>query len=150
MRRRIKLSDLSEDAKRRISHQIHKDVWARVTLGSGLPRPTMKPITDRPSPMNKTEQRHANMLDALKHTKEILDWRFEPLKFKLAPSTYYTPDFLVIKRDCFEIHEIKGGFVRDDALVKVKTAVDMFPWFRWKMYKYTKEGTQIIEYGKEE
>ena len=61
---------------------------------------------------------------------EILDFRFEPFRFILAPKTTYLPDFLVVTHKWLEIHEVKG-FWRDDARVKIKTAAALFPWFRF-------------------
>ena len=90
------------------------------------PRPRARPV---PGSMNKTEQAYAARLDLLKQAGEIIDWQFEPLKLKLAPSTFYTPDFLVITEECMELHEVKG-FWEDDARVKIKVAAQLFPWFR--------------------
>lgn len=82
------------------------------------------------SKMNKTEAEYASILESLKKSDEIKDYRFEEIKFRLANSTFYTPDFLVIYEDRFEIHEVKG-FWRDDARVKIKVAAKQFPWFRF-------------------
>lgn len=79
--------------------------------------------------MNGIEKRYAAHLDLRKIAGEILDWKFEPLKLKLAPATFYNPDFGVQMLDGhIEIHETKG-FWEDDARVKVKVAAEMFPWF---------------------
>ena len=94
--------------------------------------------------MNKTEERYAqHVLDPLLMTKEILAWRFEPVTFRLADRTRYTPDFLVVYPDRFELHEIKGGFIREDAMVKYKVAKSMYPWFVWKLCQW-KKGEWII------
>lgn len=78
--------------------------------------------------MNKTEARYeAEILAPLKQAGEILDYRFERVKLKLAKNTYYTFDFEIVKNDCtLECHEVKG-FWRDDARVKIKVAAEMFP-----------------------
>lgn len=79
--------------------------------------------------MNGLEKRYAAHLDLRKITGEILDWKFEPMKLKLAPSTFYSPDFGIRFFDGWiELHETKG-FWEDDARVKVKVAAEMFPWF---------------------
>lgn len=81
--------------------------------------------------MNKTEMLFCEHLARTKLIdKDMVAFRFEPLKFKLAPKTFYTPDFLVIRKSCFEIYEVKG-FWRDDARVKIKVAAKLFPWFKW-------------------
>ena len=90
----------------------------------------MKPLF-KSSTMNKTEMLFCEHLARTKLIdKDMVGFRFEPLKFKLAPKTFYTPDFLVIRKNCFEIYEVKG-FWRDDARVKIKVAAKMFPWFKW-------------------
>lgn len=91
----------------------------------------MKPIFIPQHKMNKTELAYSNFLERRKLAGEIVDYLFEPIKFKLAPKTFYTPDFMVIAEDSFELHEVKG-FWRDDARVKIKVAAKMFPWFKWR------------------
>ena len=88
-------------------------------------RPRSRP---QPGRMNKTEQAYSNQLNLLKLQGDILDFRFEGLKLRLADKTFYTPDFLVIKPDHFELHEVKG-YWEDDARVKIKVAAHQFPWF---------------------
>lgn len=84
--------------------------------------------------MNKTEERYAAYLELLKHAGEILWWRFEGIKLRLADNTFYTPDFAVLAADSvMEIHEVKG-FWEDDARVKIKVAADQYP-FRFKAIK---------------
>lgn len=88
--------------------------------------------------MNGLEKRYAAHLDLRKITGEILDWKFEPLKLKLAPRTYYTPDFFLQMTDgSFEVHETKG-FWRPQARVKIKTAAEMFYWFTFIAVQETK------------
>jgi len=77
---------------------------------------------------------------------EIWSYLFEPLKFRLAENTFYTPDYLVIKETGFEIHEIKGGFEREDARVKWKAAAEKFPWFRFVVARYEKKEWKIEKY----
>ena len=49
--------------------------------------------------MNKTEALYDIRLDALKHHGEILWYRFEGVKLRLADNTFYTPDFAVMAAD---------------------------------------------------
>lgn len=90
--------------------------------------------------MNKTEKRYCKeILNPSKYTGDLVEWLFEPVKFRLAKKTFYTPDFLVIASAGYpriQFHEVKGGFVRDDAIVKFKVAREMFPWFSWRMVMY--------------
>ena len=85
--------------------------------------------------MNKLEKRYADFLERQRLAGEIKLWMFESIKLILAPSTTYTPDFLVINSDLeVELHEVKG-FWRDDARVKIKTANAIFPF----IFKVVKE-----------
>ena len=77
--------------------------------------------------MNKTEAGYAKHLEALKGVGEILWYRFEGMKFRLADNTFYTPDFMVLRNNGqLEAHEVKGHWM-DDARVKIKVAAEMYP-----------------------
>jgi len=59
---------------------------------------------------------------------EVAWFGFEPIKFRLAGKTFYTPDFMVVLTDMtVEFHEVKG-FMRDDAAVKLKVVAEHFPF----------------------
>lgn len=92
------------------------------------------------SGMNKTETRYAEQLELLKKAGEIIDWQYEAVKFKLAPNTYYTPDFMVVREDMITFCEIKG-FLREDANVKFKAVADKFWMFKWEMIRYKNKAT---------
>jgi len=78
--------------------------------------------------MNKTEAAYAQHLELLKSAGEVLWYKFEGIKFRLADNTHYSPDFSVMVKDGgMEIHEVKG-FWQDDAKVKIKVAADMYPF----------------------
>jgi hypothetical protein len=78
--------------------------------------------------MNKTEAAYAEYLGLLQQSGEVLWWKFEGLKFRLADNTFYTPDFAVMTRNgIIECHEVKG-FWQDDARVKIKVAADIYPF----------------------
>jgi hypothetical protein len=96
--------------------------------------------------MNKTEAAHAADLEMRKRIGEIQDYLWEPLRLKLAPDCTYEPDFLVLMADrTIEFHEVKGGFITDDGLVKVKVAAQRFPFFRFMLYQYDRRGCKIKE-----
>ncbi len=98
-----------------------------------------------PDDMNKLEARYAeSYLYPRKLTGEIIDYKFQPLKFRLAKACFYTVDFLVICPDQMEIHEVKGHW-EDDARVKWKTAAEMFPWFRFVAVQWVR-GQWKFEY----
>jgi hypothetical protein len=91
--------------------------------------------------MNQTEAAYGRNLDLLKTAGEILWYRFEGLKFRLADNTFYTPDFIVMRADCtIEAHEVKGHWT-DDARVKIKVAADQYP-FRFLAIKKVRQQWQ--------
>lgn len=78
--------------------------------------------------MNKTEAAYAEHLGMLKLAGEVLWYRFEGVKLRLADNTFYTPDFAVLAKDgVMECHEVKGSW-QDDARVKIKVAADQYPF----------------------
>lgn len=83
--------------------------------------------------MNKTEAAYSQHLAVLQHAGEIVWFKFEGVKLRLADNTFYTPDFAVMSSDgVMEMHEVKG-YWQDDARAKIKIAADLYP-FRFKAY----------------
>ena len=77
--------------------------------------------------MNKSEANYASYLELRKQGGEIVWWKFEGMKFRLADNTFYTPDFAVMRGDgVLEMHEFKGRWM-DDARVKIKVAAELYP-----------------------
>lgn len=100
----------------------------------------------KPRKMNKTEAAYASHLEALKLAGDVRWWGFECIKLRLADDTQYITDFAVLNGDwVFEIHEIKG-FMRDDALVKIKVAAEQFP-FRFFVIRKDKTGWDREEFS---
>jgi hypothetical protein len=82
----------------------------------------------KPGEMNKLEQRYSLHLEAQKLAGEVLWWKFEGIKLRLADNTFYTSDFDVMVADgTLEIHEVKGQWF-DDARVKIKVAASLYPF----------------------
>jgi hypothetical protein len=78
--------------------------------------------------MNKTEAAYAQHLEQLKTAGDVLWFKFEAMRFRLASNTFYTPDFAVMLANGeLEQHEVKG-FWQDDARAKIKIAADMYPF----------------------
>lgn len=95
--------------------------------------------------MNKTEAAYASHLESLKSKGEVLWYQFEPMNLKLADKCFFRVDFLVMVKSCYlECHEVKG-FWTDDALVKIKTAAEKFP-FRFIAVRKTKDGWEEREF----
>ena len=87
-----------------------------------------------PREMNATEAAYAEHLDGLKLLGEVLDYKYESMKFRLAEGMFYMPDFLVIlKGGYIEAHEVKaltedGKLLwRDDAKDRIKMAREACP-----------------------
>lgn len=95
------------------------------------PRRAMARLSHTQGKMNKTEAEYASRLELFKKCGTLIDYRFEPMKLRLANLTTYTPDFMVIDPDGSVVfHEVKG-FWMDDARVKIKVAAEAFPWFHF-------------------
>jgi hypothetical protein len=110
----------------------------REKFGIGEEVPASKARDDG---MNKTERAFAEILVVAFTRCWICQWRREPVTFRLAGRTRYTPDFGIWPRqrpgdgDCrYTLIEVKG-FMRDDAAVKIKVAADLYPQFRWLLVR---------------
>lgn len=91
--------------------------------------------------LNKTETAYAQLLALRMHAGEITWYDFEGMRLKLADRTYLTVDFpLRLANGAFEMHEIKGGPIEDDAAVKLKVAQKLFPFFRFIVVRREKGG----------
>jgi hypothetical protein len=81
--------------------------------------------------MNKTEEAYAAHLEQLKRAGDVLWFKFEGIKLRLADKTFYTVDFFVMSASCeLEAHEVKGRW-EDDARVKIKVAAELYPIFKF-------------------
>src|SRR5262249_40067213 len=82
----------------------------------------------KPGEMNKTEAQYAAHLHGMQCASEIIWFKFEAIKLRLADNTFYSPDFLVLNAGHeIEVHEVKG-FWEDDARVKIKVAAALYPF----------------------
>ena len=94
--------------------------------------------------MNKSEAEYAALLDARKSLGEVVWFRFEGVKLRLADNTFYTPDFVVMRADgLMEMHEFKGHWT-DDGRAKIKIAAEMYP-FRFLAIRKARKGEYEIE-----
>ncbi len=90
------------------------------------PAPRGRPVRAVRGSMNQVEARYAKHLQAQVARGELAGFWFEPLKFRLADKTYYSPDFLVMLPDGrLELHEVKG-WMEDDAAVKLKVTAETY------------------------
>lgn len=98
--------------------------------------------------MNKTEASYAAHLELRKRDGDVLWYRFEGVKLRLADNTFFTPDFTLMARDgTLECHETKG-FMMEDANVKIKVAASSYP-FRFFLIRKSKIGWTISPVGRE-
>jgi len=98
-------------------------------------RPRPKPV---PGSMGSLEKLYADqVLEERKRRGEIVSYRYEALKLRLAANTFYTPDFVVTFDDHIELHETKG-FWEEDARIKIKVAAAMYPEFVFIGVEYKK------------
>lgn len=86
--------------------------------------------------LNKTERQYLVFLRHLGFT-----WiGIQNVTLKLAHDCRYTPDFVVVDSAGYiQAREVKG-FMRDDALVKLKVAARMFPFIEFIVVRKTKGG----------
>ncbi len=78
--------------------------------------------------MNKTEAEYDIVLDTRRHLGEVVWYKFEGVKLRLADNTFYTPDFAVMLTSGeMQLHEVKGHW-QDDARAKIKIAADLYPF----------------------
>lgn len=85
-------------------------------------------VRREPGTMNKLEREYAQRLEMLRVGGVVAWYSFDAVKLRLAASTFYTPDFLVmLSCGALEVHEVKGHW-EDDARVKIKVAADKFPF----------------------
>lgn len=88
--------------------------------------------------MNKTEAAYHAHLELLRYAGEVLWFKFEGVKLRLADNTFYTCDFAVLPASgLLEMHEVKG-FWQDDARVKIKVSASLYPF---KFIAVTKRGS---------
>lgn len=100
--------------------------------------------------MNKSEESYSAFLSQRQLAGEVLWFKFEGIKLRLADNTFYTPDFAVMTADeVIELHEVKG-FMQDDAAVKIKVAASVYP-FRFFLVRARPKkdggGWSLKEYG---
>lgn len=78
--------------------------------------------------MNRGETAYAAELERQKASGEVLWWKFEGLKLRLADNTFLTVDFAVMVKDgTLEMHEHKGHW-EEDARIKMKVAASLYPF----------------------
>ena len=99
--------------------------------------PVPKAAAPKPR-MNKTETAFKAILDR----RDYVSVAFEAITLELATGARYTPDFYCVRNDDLRssdreigadtdavFYEVKGGFIREAALVRLKVAARQYPQF---------------------
>jgi hypothetical protein len=98
---------------------------------------------------SKTEREYAGTLEARKLAGEIRLWRYEPFSMELAEGVRFRPDFEVVHNDGhIELVEVKGPYVREDARIKFRVAVDKYVEYSWLWAQRQKGGVWDIKSGR--
>ena len=86
---------------------------------------------------------------------DLLWWKFEPIKLRLADGCFYTPDFMALTHTrLIVLYEVKGktrktradgtkydaAFSQDDSKIKIKVAAAEFPFEMRMVYPMTGGG----------
>lgn len=104
----------------------------------------------KPGEMNKTEEAYAEILEAKRLAGEIAAWWFEPMTFKLADDTRYTPDFGILGVDGSMAFVDTKVLLHQHSHVKAKCAAEkFFPFtfaFEQKLPKKKGGGWKRIEF----
>lgn len=137
-RRGIEMTRAAAEAHQRRHGFLGNGVVVEAAVLSRTPFP-------KPSRQNKTELAYGLILEAQKRRGDILGYRFEAIKLRLADQCWYTPDFFVERIDALPLFiEIKGRHIWDDSKVKFKTAREIHTWADFEMWQKTKEGWRKI------
>lgn len=88
----------------------------------------------------------------------VLEWRYHPMTFHLAPGLKYTPDFganVIADGDqwCpeeprYRLYEIKGSWLSKnarDSRTRLKVAAALFPFFEWEAVTPGSDGSFQFE-----
>lgn len=101
---------------------------------------TWKPSKDEQE-LNKTEAEYLFNLRSMRYPFIGI----KSITLKIGDDCRYTPDFVTYSIDrgiC--LHEVKG-FMRDDALVKMKVVARMFPFWRLLLARKVKGAWSVTE-----
>ncbi len=86
---------------------------------------------------SKLEASYAVRLELLRRAGEIQDWRHHAMRFRVGTggdktkTSFYTPDFTLVMNDgTMEHHDTKGRKM-PAAMVRIRAAAELYPWFGW-------------------
>jgi hypothetical protein len=101
----------------------------RATVGSVK----LRSVAEDRMKMNRTEEGYSAHLLLRRQAGEVAWYGFEAMTLRLADQTRFTVDFAVLVPagdGAFRLegHEVKGGFFREAARVRVRVAASEYPW----------------------
>lgn len=125
---------LEECERLGIAH-LHPDAPGQRT--EAKKRPSVPATNDKGQ--NKGEAQFDRYLADLKALGRIDDYRFEPIKIRLAGKCFYRIDFVAKRVNGSLVGlEYKGNFIRDDGAVKMKLAPEIFPFIDYYLVRKDK------------
>jgi len=122
------LTRLSPEHQRFIRNQAHNSERKK------------KPRVAKPTGYGETfdsplELDFAAELESLMRNRQIREWRYHPLRFRLAPNVSYTPDFMLVHlNESLALYEVKGSWKMKnarDSRTRLEIAAYRYPWFQW-------------------
>lgn len=105
-----------------------------------LPTPSARFLITRSTDevkLNKTEREYLMMLRA---RSSVVWLGIQSITLKLGFDLRFTADFVVLEDEQLTFIDTKGGFIREDSTIKIKTAAHFFPMFRFLVAQKTKTG----------
>ena len=85
--------------------------------------------------LNKTERSY---LARLRANAEVQWVGIQNVTLKLGDDCRFTPDFCYIIGGRMTFVDTKGGFIREDSIIKIKTAARMFRWAKFVVAQLNK------------
>ena len=95
---------------------------------------------------SKLEEDYARRLEILLKAGQLVEWHYEPMRFRLGKGAWYTPDFVIVQAKSMHIecHEVKG-FWREAARVRIKVAASKYTMYEFKAVTRDKKGAWEFE-----
>jgi alpha-galactosidase len=108
-------------------------------LGDLYPRRSGRP-SRVPGVPNLTERRFAEHLEIRKLAGEIRSFAYEPEVLRLGPEMTLLMDYRIVELDyTYTYIDVKGRYVWEDSVVKIKAAAVMYPQHRFMQAKWTRD-----------
>jgi hypothetical protein len=147
---RLSLDDLSPRHRAEVMAQIKRGepVGIARSKSISIERVEIKPrIRQSSQKLNKTEAAFEIWLHEHRSGALVLT---QSVTLKLANGVRYTPDFVTVEFGpdgpgrVLTAYEVKG-FIREDAVVKLKVAAKAYPWIRFIMVTKERAGTWSMQ-----